>query len=348
MRSILQKPSLKSFGLLLLFWFLAIFVMSLARVVNWPISKMMMFLTKYSWPSFLLTFVLVTIVAPQYFKKKSVIQLIAGTVVCLLLYVGLRYYNHIRVDPTHYDDYFQYMSGKKSKFAVVLSLELLKGMEFALLGLGGSFIVEWWHTTIRQSKMETEKVKAELTSLRYQINPHFLLNAMNNIYYLSSSKNPSTPDAILQLSALLKYVLYEKNDSIILIREIEHLEHMIHFHQVRFPEARVHWHREIRPGTENKMIPMYVLITFLENAFKHGAIDTETPPIEVNIKTSEDSLWYRVTNPIRTQHSEPSDYDHIGINNLRKRLELLFDKNFELTFEEENNFYQASLKIPLT
>jgi hypothetical protein len=348
MRSILQKPSLKSFGLLLLIWYLVLIVMSLGRVIDWPLSKMLLFFTKFTWPNFVLTFVLATIVVPQYLRKKSVTQLVAGTLGCLLFYVGLRYYNHIRIDPTHYDTYYLVMSGKKSKLGVVLSVEMLRGMEFVLLTFGGSFMIEWWHTTIRQSKMETEKVKAELSSLRYQINPHFLLNAMNNIYYLSSSKNPSTPDAILQLSALLKYVLYEKNDSIILIREIEHLEHMIHFHQVRFPEARVQWHREMLAGTENKTIPMYVLITFLENAFKHGAIDTETPPIDIYLKTSDQALWYRVTNPIRTKHSNPSDYDQIGINNLRKRLELLFGENFELKFEEANEFYQASLKIPLT
>ncbi|MBO9631489.1 MAG: histidine kinase [Chitinophagaceae bacterium] len=217
---------------------------------------------------------------------------------------------------------------------------------FFLFGIGFAYAKDWFIKDRRTRTLEKEKLQSELALLRYQLNPHFFFNTINDIYYLALIKSDTTPDALLELSNLLRYVLNEKEEWVSVDKEFDHLQQFIQLHKFRFPEEVVHQHREIDASMGRLHIAPLLLITFVENAFKHGEPGTEDHPVQIHLSLKKGLLHYEVINRVPANISKDSS-SGIGIANLERRLSLLYPGSYELSFREENDIYTATLQLNL-
>lgn len=197
----------------------------------------------------------------------------------------------------------------------------------------------------REKDLLKEKTETELNFLKSQINPHFLFNTLNNIYSLSRKKSDKTPDVVLKLSKLLRFVLYETKEKFITIsREIEFLNDYIDLQKIRFSERlKIEFKHEI-DDPETQIMPL-VLIPFVENAFKHGASQsTSESYIRMDLNIQANELYLNVENSFETQNSEQPQ--GIGLKNIKRQLELFYTR-FNLETSSEGNRFRAELYIDL-
>lgn len=225
--------------------------------------------------------------------------------------------------------------------------EMLNIMVYLLLGLGFAYMKDWFIKDRYTRILEKEKIKAELTLLRYQLNPHFLFNIINNIYYLAIIKSDKTADAILKVSELLRYVLNEKEERVPLEKELDYLREFVNLQQFRFPDQVVKVNSNINQDTNKYKIAPLLLITFAENAFKHGEPGTAEEPVSFWLNFKKNQLEYRVHNKINYNGKKDSTTG-IGLNNLKRRLYLLYPNRHQIKITEKDNFYDAYLKIDLS
>lgn len=217
---------------------------------------------------------------------------------------------------------------------------------YMLLGTGYAYMKDWFIKDRRTQILEKEKTKAELALLRYQLNPHFLFNTINDIYYLAIIKSEKTADAILKVSDLLRYVLDHKSEVVLLEKELNHLRQFLDLQQFRFPDQIVHLDLDIDDDLSHYEIAPLLLSTFAENAFKHGEPGTENAPVEISISVKNRLLKYSVVNKINRQMNKDKTTG-IGLNNLRKRISLLYAGRYHLHIEEKDDFFYANFDLQL-
>lgn len=217
---------------------------------------------------------------------------------------------------------------------------------YVLLGTGYAYMKDWFIKDRRTQILEKEKTKAELALLRYQLNPHFLFNTINDIYYLAIIKSEKTADAILKVSDLLRYVLDHKSETVLLEKEINHLKQFLELQQFRFPDQSVKMELDINDDIGDYEIAPLLLSTFAENAFKHGEPGTEETPVRINISVKDRLLKYSVVNKINRQISK-DETTGIGLNNLKKRISLLYAGKYNLNIEEKNGSFYANFELQL-
>ncbi len=196
---------------------------------------------------------------------------------------------------------------------------------------------------------ELTRVENELSFLRDQINPHFLFNTLNTLYAFAIEKSDRVPDFILKLSELMRYMLYDCNTKYVsLSKEIKYLENYITLQQIRM-EDRAKVDFKVNGETAFHQIAPSILITFLENCFTHG-FDSQSDNIQIliEIEIENDVLKFRSRNN-RTSSSEEDDQSSgIGLQNVRKRLNILYANNYNLTIDTTTEYYYVNLEINLT
>jgi len=199
--------------------------------------------------------------------------------------------------------------------------------------------------TLKQ-QADAQKSQAELNLLKSQVQPHFLFNTLNNIYYEAYRESPRTALFIERLSEIMRYFVDESpREEVALGTEIQFLENYIALERIRIRhEVSITFTRQCNPVTG---IPPMLLMTFVENIFKHG-IDKSITGNEVNISLIQ-SDGYLVFQTMNLLHDRPADATTrgFGIKNLQKRLSLLFGNNFELRTWPSEKYYHAFLKIPI-
>ena len=199
----------------------------------------------------------------------------------------------------------------------------------------------------REQLLLKEKLGTELSFLKSQINPHFLFNTLNNIYSLARKKSDKTPEVVLKLSKLLRFVMYEtKNQYIPIGKELEFLKDYIELHKIRYDDRlKINFKYEL--DDLNVQIMPNILTPFVENAFKHGASQsTKLSFINIEMKLAKNELYFKVENsfePIEITEEE----EGIGLKNLNRQLELMY-KNFSLQTKKENQKFIAELSINLS
>lgn len=205
---------------------------------------------------------------------------------------------------------------------------------------------EWFRNEKIKKEMENEKLTSELAFLKSQVNPHFLFNILNNICSLARKKSDDTENAIIKLSQIMRYMLYDsKDEKVSLEKEIEYLQNYIELQRMRISEKVV-----IRFTIEGKpdslMIEPLLLIPFVENAFKHGVSYLEDCIINISLKINPDQLIFNVQNLIVKKGAEdiPSE-SGIGLKNVVRRLELLYPERHEIKIEENGMKYMINLII---
>ncbi|WP_340105205.1 sensor histidine kinase [Rhodohalobacter sp. 8-1] len=197
------------------------------------------------------------------------------------------------------------------------------------------------------AQLKEEKTVAELQALRARINPHFLFNSLNTIYGETLKKSAKAPKLVLELSDLLRYVVdHTDEEQVPLKRELEYVEKFIHLQKVRVnnPE-KIRF--SIDTETRDLMLPPLLLITFIENCFKHGSVSEETDFIHISIKTTGNRLTLNTRNSVAEKAFTPDQKSSLGLENARRRLELSLPGNYSLEYGSENNEYHLTLTMEL-
>jgi LytS/YehU family sensor histidine kinase len=195
-------------------------------------------------------------------------------------------------------------------------------------------------------EQENERLKSELSFLRSQISPHFMFNVLNSVVSLSRRKPEMVEPVVVKLSELMRYMIYETNDSIVPIsKELAYLESYIDLQRIRFgDDIQINFTHELGP-TSSSIEPM-LLIPFVENAFKHGVGFIENPTIEIELKDSAKELIFHVANKKGATLNEKKDESSgIGLANVNRRLELLYPSNHELVIKETDSEFEITLTI---
>jgi len=203
--------------------------------------------------------------------------------------------------------------------------------------------------TIKQRawmQAKQEQITTELQLLKAQVHPHFLFNTLNNIYSFSLERSPKTPDLILKLSSLLSYMLTDcKTEEVRLEKEIEIMKNYIDLERERYGnKIDITWNVEGK--IKDTFIAPLLLLPFLENAFKHGASEQiEKSWLSVDISVKRDVLRCKITNS--KNEYVPYSQKGIGIANVKKRLELIYPGNYELSLNDEGRFFVVALLVNL-
>lgn len=222
---------------------------------------------------------------------------------------------------------------------------LITGLFFMLLSTAVYVISSNFQHREHRKSLENEKLNAELAFLKSQINPHFLFNSLNNIYSLAYQKSEKTPEAILKLSEIMRYMLYESNeDTVLLEEEISYLQNYIELQKLRFKEkVYVDLHVEI-DEMDHRIMPL-LLISFLENAFKHGVSTDAGKPIRINIKVQNSRLHFKAENAKSQLNKDQTK--GVGLANLKRRLQLGYPDRYTINITETENYYSSELFLYL-
>jgi two-component system, LytTR family, sensor kinase len=209
------------------------------------------------------------------------------------------------------------------------------------------FIQKWQDDEKLKSEIEKEKISTELSFLRQQINPHFLFNAINSIYSLSLSKKSAAPDAILKLSSILRYMLYEsEKEFVTLSNEIQVITDYIELQKLRLTN-KVELTYNFEGNFEKYSIAPLLLIPLIENAFKHGVDNANNSFIDIRIGIENFRLELHVKNKIVQTKKENIRNSGIGIKNIVRRLELLYANAHKFEAYCENDTFIVHLTLDL-
>ncbi len=199
--------------------------------------------------------------------------------------------------------------------------------------------------------LENEKLEAELKFLKGQIHPHFLFNTLNNLYALTLKKSDSAPDIVLKISELMHYMLYDSNTGwVALEKEIQYIQNYIVLEKMRYGK-RVEINFNIAGDIRSRQIAPMLILPFVENSFKHGVSgEIENAWILIDLSLKENQMVLKVENSkgfTIPKHSEKDYAQGIGLQNVKRRLELLYADQYELKIFDEKDSYLIVLKLTL-
>jgi LytS/YehU family sensor histidine kinase len=228
-----------------------------------------------------------------------------------------------------------------AKVAMLVSFVLV-----FMISTGTRIITFWFDTEQRKKQAEKEKVDAELTALKAQINPHFLFNTLNSIYYMSIQKSDDAPETIIKLSDLMRFVLTETQAQFIpLNKEIECINQYIDLQAMRLPKKTV-VDFKVEGDIEQQIIAPLMLLPFVENAFKHGVSTHVESKILIHLDVKKDWLLFHAEN--KKEHQTIKKSTRIGLSNVVRRLELTYPQKHNLKIDESGNTFKVDLKINLS
>ena len=218
--------------------------------------------------------------------------------------------------------------------------------QYCLFGLVAYFLVSSNRLEKEKKEIQKEKIQAELSFLKSQINPHFLFNTINDVYALTFQKDDKAPDALLKLSSMLRYMLDEGiKEKVRLEKELSYVNDYIEL-QVIGSKNKICIDFTIEGKMSSQEIAPLILIPFAENIFKHGIINdlNEKPLIFVQIENDH----LRLTTRNKIKHQEKDKTAGIGLNNVKRRLELMYPGKYSFKVENENNNFSCLLEIDLS
>jgi LytS/YehU family sensor histidine kinase len=239
---------------------------------------------------------------------------------------------------------------------VTLGLMIFSYLFVSLFYVGISFLAAYL-TTLRDEKkqrkileeqkmqLEVEKSQANFNFLKAQINPHFLHNTLNFLYAKSLPYSSELSEGILTLADIMRYALSEgnaKDGKAPLKDEIEHVRNVIKINQLRFSN-NLNVRFDVEGVVNGHTIIPFVLITLVENAFKHGDVKSTSDPVDIKLKINNNVLYFYCRNKKKTGPKELST--GIGLDNINKRLDLAYGKNYRFDVKEEAEFYTTELTI---
>lgn len=288
------------------------------------------------------------ILIPRLLYQNRIIAYLLVLGVCLfILAIVQRYFLIEFVNPILFPEWTDGASTDRLLFRIFQSVVVIASP--VAFSTGIKIFLDWYRQRSREKQLEKERISTELKYLKSQINPHFLFNTLNNLYGLSMEKSEKVPTLILKLSDFLSYSLYEtqgQHESI-LQKELDLAQDYIELETARYDSrVQVNW-QSYCPEADRITVPSFLFIPLVENAFKHG-VREEIKNSEININTRIENytIIFTIDNTIADQ-SPCEDQGGIGLQNLRRRLDLLASDSYALNTELRDNKYFAELKLKL-
>lgn len=212
---------------------------------------------------------------------------------------------------------------------------------FSAFGVVYYFILNERMQQLRETQLQLTNKQTELSFLRSQINPHFLFNSLNNIYSLVYHKSDQSLNAIAKLSDLLRYMLYDTNEKVPLQKELDYINRYMELQQMRLENAPL-VHLNIAGNIDKTSVPPLLLIPFVENAFKHGDMKN-AQAMSINVFADDTALRFYMSNAVG-QHQKDA-VGGIGLENVQRRLELLYPNRHSLHIQQTNDIFEVQLEI---
>jgi LytS/YehU family sensor histidine kinase len=275
-------------------------------------------------------------------KKEKLFPILLLIGVFLLLVptrVGLEYLFWKYIGISHVTD-IKTLEITRSWWFNSLRLVIIFGIYALLVQLA----IRWYESQKLKSELMIQTKASELALLRSQIKPHFLFNTLNNIYSLVYTKSEEAPEAVMKMSAIMRYMLYDAAaDTVPLEKEIDYLKSFIALENIRLRQKDF-VDLTISGSYENRTIAPMLLIPFVENAFKHGCKNCAIPGIKINLFIDKQWIQFEVINYIRkTQPINKDNIGGIGLQNIRRRLELLYPAHYKLEINEKEELFTVLL-----
>lgn len=215
---------------------------------------------------------------------------------------------------------------------------ILYTYDFSLYGVILYFLVNG-------DKVRQEKIKAELSFLKSQVNPHFLFNTINDIYALAYQKSDEAPEALLKLSGILRYMLYEAStEKVGLGKEVDYLVDYLDLQRIG-SKQNTYIDFTVEGSTDRLQIAPLILIPFAENIVKHGVINDKQHPASLSIRIRDDHFSLRAANTINGKQEDHTG--GIGLQNVRRRLELLYPGRHTFQVTRNDGIFMCNLDIHL-
>jgi len=242
-------------------------------------------------------------------------------------------------------------AGNNSFSHLFTSYSLPSTLASMTLGMSVKLTIDWIQAKRRQQLLEKEKLESELKFLKYQFNPHFLFNTINSIFFLINQDPEKASASLAKFSEMLRHQLYECNDTQIpLTKEIEYLENFIQLEKLRQnDDVRVSFKQE-GEGVQCLGIAPFILMIFVENAFKHVSRQgRDFNWIRIRLSVKQQRLSFFIANSCPAKAStDVVRYGGIGLNNVRRRLELLYPGRYELSVKNTGTTFEADLQMELS
>ena len=212
---------------------------------------------------------------------------------------------------------------------------------YAVFGTAFYFIRYSHYKELKETDALLQNRQSELSFLRSQINPHLLFNNLNNIYSLVYYQSDQALNAIAALSELLRYMLYDTSETVTLAKEVVYIEKYISLQQLRYEQPeKIRF--EVKGPVEEVVVPPLLLIPFVENAFKHGA-GIAVGWLEIDLSVDESHIHFFCSNKKAIKHKDPEG--GIGIENVKKRLALLYPGKYKLNIVDNNELFTVKLEL---
>ena len=239
-------------------------------------------------------------------------------------------------------DYFHAKLGDRL-FIYVLLGEFGKYCFLTVVCVALKATSSWYKVDAERKELARQRSEAELQNLKNQLNPHFLFNTLNNIYSLIAINGEQAQEAVHKLSRLLRYMLYESAQVFVpLEKDMDFVRNYIRLMQIRMP-AHVDLKTEIQVAKPELLIAPLLFISPVENAFKHGVSNSKPSFIHIEITATEKQIVSSIRNSFFPKDKQDKSGSGIGLVNLRKRLELLYPDDFELTCTQSDDTYSCEL-----
>ena len=251
-------------------------------------------------------------------------------------YVELYFWKYIMHSPPKIMEWVPYWFSNNLRLSIVYSI-------YALLI---KLAIDWYESQKYKAELILQKQASELALLRSQVNPHFLFNTLNNIYSLVYKKSDDAPAAVMKLSGIMRYMLYDAvADKVLLEKEVEYLQSFIELQNLRLKQKDFVV-MNIKGEMNGRTIAPMLLIPFVENAFKHGSRNVTNPGILINLFVDSRQIYFEVTNYMRKNILEPrDDSGGNGLKNTKRRLELVYPSKHHLFIIPGEEMYTVKLTI---
>lgn len=295
------------------------------------------------------------VLVPRFILKKQY-YIYGGVVFSVILASTLFYYFHdegrapgrpVRTDrwysPSGEEKPLSRLPTPVPPYADLLLFSLL----IVAVDTGLSLSKNWHQNEEDRMRLEKENARIHLAGLRNQVSPHFFMNTLNNIYALIDADAQKSKQAMMKLSKMMRYLLYEnQGGKVKLSREFEFIRSYVDLMTLRFSDE-ITIHLELPEIFEDVEIPPMLFISYIENAFKHGTSYQHASYIRIGIEILQDKLIFTCINSIN-RNREIRDPGGLGLENSRQRLDLLFRERYSLDVHASEKIFTVELNIPLS
>lgn len=284
-------------------------------------------------------------VAPELFVKKNYFKAVLFVVLTLVALICWRYI----VEFWFFKPILGFDNYKGNAITIGFYIDNIFYYYFPvyfIYGIMYFFTESWYQSKQRQQELVKEQATAELTFLRSQINPHFLFNSINDIYSLTYKRSDLAPVALLKLSEILRYMLRNSKDEFMLLQsEIKYLENVIELQRIS-AKGNAYIEFSIEGYIGDQKIATLLFIAFTENAFKHGVLTDPKNPVKISLQATNNKIEFTVKNKKNIDQKDKTG--GIGLNNVYRRLLLIYPDKHSLIITNDHDFYTVNLTLQLT